>query len=161
MKLLPTKAMQARNHNFAHREMDLLQHLRHPSIVTMHDGLNPSGHHDTPWTVGEYCKCGNLKGLIRYNLARNAWLDKPLLWHIFESLARAVEPCYRGPSSTRQDRDPVAHRDIILGNVFLQRSNNGPFPYFVKVGDFGCATGRSELLGENMHIGDQAPEDGY
>jgi hypothetical protein len=78
------------------------------------------------------------------------------IWHVTRSLLDAMIYCHFGidtsPYRTYDGQqglevlprwDPVLHRDMHFGNVFLQSSRSGGYP-IVKVGDFGCGLGVSE-----------------
>jgi serine/threonine protein kinase len=98
--------------------------------------------------VTKYCRQGTLKKLTHENMANGEWLKESELKHIGESLARAVDFLHHGPDSSPREWDPVTHRDIILGNLFLEFTTDplDLVPWKVLLADFGCATSRSEFL---------------
>jgi serine/threonine protein kinase len=99
--------------------------------------------------VTEYCDKGTLKDLVKNTLSAKGKLPECFLWQVFESLARAVHHCHHGPIYGNQPwRYKVAHRDIILDNIFLKRNGDPEYDWesflTVKLGDWGCAVSPAE-----------------
>jgi serine/threonine protein kinase len=149
MKVLPSHALDP---DYAQREISILAPLRHNNIVQLYDSYmpeQPKHPHATPWMVTEYCDKGTLKDLVRNTNKAGGKLPECFLWQVFESLARAVHYCHNGPIyGKRQWLHKVAHRDIILDNIFLKRNGDPEYDWesflTVKLGDWGCAVSPSE-----------------
>ena len=94
----------------------------------------------------EYAPHGNLENLrLRYR-AFHRYMPEHFLWHVFNSLAKAISALDDVPD----DRDYIIHADIKPDNVFLGYKEiydqskptgglrTGEYPT-IKLGDFGCA----------------------
>lgn len=163
MKLLPTQAIWP---DFAARETEILGQMDHPNIVKCYAGQLGQGCHDTPWIVTEYCNAGALKKMLAQHINCNTKVVEYLVWHIFESLVRAVQYCHHGPATATQGDsnpiwDPVSHRDIILSNIFVMFNpaiSTIDNLCTVKLGDFGCAVTNSEMSNNDLKLEDLAEE---
>jgi serine/threonine-protein kinase len=104
------------------REAEILGSLDHPNIVVVNDWNQlPDG---SPYLVMELLEGEDLAGF----LGRTGTLTPAVTLHICKQIGEALFAAHLAG---------VVHRDLKPGNVFL--SNNGPFPNYVKVLDFGVA----------------------
>ncbi|CAI6332052.1 unnamed protein product [Periconia digitata] len=126
----------------AHRtESSILYRLKdHPNVV------NIIGHTGEPnfKLYLECCQGGNLERVAKTYRRVSQRIPEAFLWHVAESLARAVCTAHMGvlPNdeslTPQKDWDPIYHNDIITENVFmtLSVSNQDIYPRIV-LGDFG------------------------
>lgn len=91
----------------------------------------------------EYLPFGDAYDMVDAQIIAKKSVPEPFIWHFFECLAIAGLLMERGelqrnPTSTWQT---IVHRDIKLGNVFLDRSSNSKYRRYPtpKLGDFGAA----------------------
>jgi MAP/microtubule affinity-regulating kinase len=101
------------------REIEILQKLSHPHIVTLYDVIDNS---KNVCLVMEYAS-GSLRQHLRSRATRR--LDEPESKRIFRQLLSALDYCHM---------QNITHRDIKLENILLDDNNN------VKLIDFGFAT---------------------
>ncbi|KNG50355.1 nek protein kinase [Stemphylium lycopersici] len=164
MKTLPSPAHYP---GFASREISIVSDLEHQNILQYLAGNAPEGRHETGWLITDYCNKGTLKTYVQKYIWAKQAIPEVFIWHIFESLVRAV--CYmhtgtddvselnpvftcgewkqNSDSEQHEDPwDPVYHRDIILDNVFCttDTTKKTRIPV-IKLGDFGCALRESEV----------------
>ena len=141
----------------AKREIRILASLRHPNVTRLVD-YQLSKHSARAGMYLEYCDQGDLDLLIKRNRHSGKRVDEAYMWHIFESLAAAVQCCHEGPRSARGGGgggggwEWCIHRDIKPGNVLLSsttqdgvplpRDHDFAFPRVV-LADFGQAMERS------------------
>ncbi|KAF2022595.1 kinase-like protein [Setomelanomma holmii] len=151
MKRLPTEAMQP---SYARREITILAGLNHPTILQLRDSHVPEHPHETPWMVTEYCEHQTLKDLLQTYQIENRMVPEAFVWHVFDSLARAVHFCHHGRGSSK-NWDPVSHRDITAFNVFIKADPTeeaDTYSYSIKLGDFGCAITQSEWTNKVLDL---------
>lgn len=104
------------------REAEVLAKLRHPHIVEVIDwNVTPDG---LPYLVME---CLEGEDLAKF-LARTGSLHPDVALSIIYQIGQALQASHDAG---------VIHRDLKPSNIFLD--NNGPFPNFAKVLDFGIA----------------------
>ncbi len=104
------------------REAEILGTLRHPHIVDITDwNALPDG---SPYLVMELLEGEDLSSL----LSRQRLLPLPQALALTAQIGEALAAAHKAG---------VVHRDLKPGNIFL--CNNGAFPQFVKVLDFGIA----------------------
>jgi serine/threonine protein kinase len=104
------------------READILGSLNHAHIVEVNDWNQlPDG---SPYLVMELLEGEDLESFLK----RTGQLTPAVTLHICKQIGDALHAAHLAG---------VVHRDLKPGNVFL--SNNGPFPNYVKVLDFGVA----------------------
>ncbi|KAL6308682.1 kinase-like domain-containing protein [Sparassis latifolia] len=111
------------------REVEVLRHISHPSIVSYLHSFSTPSHH---CLVLEYVGGGELFDLID-NAETHARLDEPLLRRMFGELCRAVGWMH-GVG--------LVHRDIKLENILLTTSPfTSPLPAapLIKLSDFGLS----------------------
>ena len=136
------------------RETELLRSLSHPNVLRYHDAFILP---DLVSLYTEYCDLGTLEDLIITYRAVNAQypnepkqhLPEPFIWHIFHSLALALQYLHFGigPSDELIPNPPedwpiILHRDIKPPNIFLKTPSSYPTPVLA---DFGCATRYGDL----------------
>lgn len=110
------------------REVEVLKHISHPSIVSYIHAFSTPAYHIL---VLEHVSGGELFDLVS-NQELHAQLDEPLLRRIFGELCRAVSWMHAVG---------LVHRDIKLENILLTRpvfSEYSPAP-LVKLTDFGLS----------------------
>ncbi|KIP09294.1 hypothetical protein PHLGIDRAFT_86949 [Phlebiopsis gigantea 11061_1 CR5-6] len=110
------------------REVEVLKHISHPSIVSYIHAFSTPAYHIL---VLEHVPGGELFDLVS-NQELHAQLDEPLLRRIFGELCRAVSWMHAVG---------LVHRDIKLENILLTRpvfSEYSPAP-LVKLTDFGLS----------------------
>lgn len=156
--VLLCKAMKAGE---AYIEVNLLDCLKdHPNITHLYDyvpGLVESDQKDKPSNLDliflNFCDRGNLDSLIKRYSTLSLAIPEAFIWKVFESLAEALRLCHTGEhckfdecTVLSENWDPVIHRDVLPGNVFLTSiGSDGLYPRIV-LGDFGCGVSRSDLL---------------
>ena len=130
------------------QEAEILASIDHPHLVDVVDWNQTRD--GKPYLVMELLVGCDLAQFLR----RVGPLSPPLALQIFMQVADALQTAHgRG----------IVHRDLKPANIFL--CSNGPFPYFVKVLDFGIAksvripsqlqTDRSVIMGTPAYM---APE---
>jgi hypothetical protein len=143
-KLLPPRVMQSDTG----REIGVLAGLNHPNITLLVQYSLPVDPLSIPFVVMEYAEQGTLGQLIEH-FPEGELVPEAFLWHVFESLAKAIRYCHYGmyeAGDAPYDWDPVFHRDIILTNIFLASPEDPSSQYSeIKLGDFGCGVSQSEL----------------
>jgi len=111
------------------REVEVLKHISHPSIVSYIHAFSTTSHHIL---VLEHVPGGELFDLVS-SQETHARLDEPLLRRIFGELCRAVGWMHAVG---------LVHRDIKLENILLTRNAfadpGSPAP-LVKLTDFGLS----------------------
>ncbi|KAF2660792.1 kinase-like protein [Lophiostoma macrostomum CBS 122681] len=138
------------------REIQILRRLEHPNIVAYRDSHVAEHLDETPWLCMEFCQYGTLDQLLSRYVDTDTRIPEAFLWHVFASLASAIQYCHFGPESHASGHsswDMVVHRDITLRNIFLGAasdpacSNSGHTNRYpsIKLGDFGCAVPRSDV----------------
>lgn len=136
------------------QEAEILASIVHPHLVNVVDwNQTPDG---KPYLVMEQLVGSDLADFLR----RIGPLSPSLALQIFIQVAAALQTAHE---------HGVVHRDLKPANIFL--CNNGPFPYFTKVLDFGIAksvrlpsalqTDRSVIMGTPAYMApEQARGDG-
>jgi serine/threonine protein kinase len=126
------------------REICILKNLErqrdggHANIVRLLDSDDGCQHpHDIPWMVTDLCDRDTLAQLIDSYAKQCMHLPEAFLWHVFESLAAAVEFCHTWG---------VVHQDVSLHNVFLQSNTEGHTYPAIQLGDFGCAVEQHNFI---------------
>ena len=99
-------------------EIEIHQMLEHPNIVKMHGSFRTK---DYVFILLEYCEQGSLDALLKIN----AKFKERYVSKFGIQILRAVAYLH--------DEMNVVHRDLKLGNIFLDKNLN------VKLGDFGLA----------------------
>ena len=150
------------SHKLLLREIYFLKSLEHPNIIKFIDAFIANNPKEASVYV-EYCNRGNLLDLVKnYRKHNRLYPDRPVkipesfIWHVFASLASALQYIHHGiPSGNTVPRsefpnmtddeiatkyilkwDIILHRDIKLENVFLRagrmvkhvREKRRPFP---------------------------------
>lgn len=147
------KCVEKRNHpadvacGYAQREIDILLQLSsHPNIIQLvdyelTDDFGVPEDQLTAKTYTEFCEYATLQHLS-YSLRENdERLHESKLWHILKGLTEAVRYLQQGPKEFPfLSWNPVYHRDIHLGNVFLASDPADPSKPRVVLGDFGLST---------------------
>ncbi|KAF1917955.1 kinase-like domain-containing protein [Ampelomyces quisqualis] len=157
VKVLPSEGMYS---GYARREIAAMFLLKgHPNIVSIRDADLPDHQHLAPWLVMDFCNAGTLQQCIWNNVHRR--MPELFVWHVFESLVEAIRHCQYGPTGGNpNDWETIFHRDIIPGNILLDRAPNGESSYpTVKLADFGCAVTDSEMKNCGLTISDLPEED--
>lgn len=148
-KLLAPRSSSNRFSGVAEREINILRQLKHLNIVQVVGYELPEHRCDVPSMYIEYCEQGTLEKVAERYIKRDKYVPEAFLWKVFEGLASAALHCHEGPeeslSGLTKSWDPVYHRDIILTNCFLSKSDEGGYPV-VKLGDFGCSVTQSDML---------------
>lgn len=145
LKVLPTGKTYS---GYASREIHVLETLSGlPNIIQMHDYYEPDYEYLGPWIITEYCDGGTLEKFSDDMRKGNICVPGLFLWHVLKSLLTAAHACHTGqPRWKPRDWDPIFHRDIIQGNIFLMSSKVPSESYpTVVLADFGCAIAKSEL----------------
>jgi len=104
----------------AHREMELLQRIKHPNIVRLYDVYFDNRKNDI-YLFLEYCPRGSMKTF----LGRGGYMEETHARRIMRQLCSALKYLI-------QHR--IYHRDIKPQNLLLSKNYN------LKVSDFGLAT---------------------
>jgi serine/threonine protein kinase len=134
--------------DYGSREIHILEVLEGvPNIIQMHEYYEPDYNDLAPWVITDYCDGGTLQNLTNNMSKGKRCVPELFLWHVFESLLTAAHACHTGyPTWHQRTWDPIYHRDIILGNIFLMSSKSPSDSYpTVVLADFGCAIAQGEV----------------
>lgn len=92
--------------------------------------------------VTEFCRYGTLGHIIHKYRRTTEYIPEAFVWHVFISLARALESIEHGHDHPNWNR--VLHQDLWPANVFLYGQCSGSYP-FVVLGDFGSGVTEGDI----------------
>jgi serine/threonine protein kinase len=150
LKILPSEGMYP---EYATREIQITRFLRGPAnIIQFRDGMLPPQRHAAPWLVADFCDLGTLNDCIKQHVTSTGrGLPELFMWHVFESVLKALVHAHFGPAYGHNAWDAVSHRDIITSNILLA-TNVAPGALYpvVQLGDWGCAVSHSEYVARSL-----------
>ncbi|PVH98430.1 hypothetical protein DM02DRAFT_46158 [Periconia macrospinosa] len=91
----------------------------------------------------EHCDLGSLSSFLKRHELAEQRVPESFIWHVLLSMAKALQVCHAGPTNTteRERWTPIAHRDVMAGNILLSSSpptDNNLYPRVV-LSDFGSS----------------------
>ncbi|EME81850.1 uncharacterized protein MYCFIDRAFT_78722 [Pseudocercospora fijiensis CIRAD86] len=153
-------------------EIDILKYkiqYRHPNIISVVDTIPDDTLPLHPMTnmVTEFCDGGDLGELIEHLYRSNQRTPRHLIFHFISSMINALGFIHHGDiaydhesdttTSISFRQDPIVHRDIKPGNIFMKWKPNSSLPDIV-LADFGHAELASRIEGVGGTDGFRAPE---
>ncbi|PVH98446.1 hypothetical protein DM02DRAFT_630245 [Periconia macrospinosa] len=93
----------------------------------------------------EFCDLGSLRDVRTRYLEKGERVPEALIWHVFLSMAKALEVCHVGMG--QEGWKPICHSDVSSGNILLisppegggEKENETTSLPKVVLADFGCA----------------------
>lgn len=91
----------------------------------------------------EHCDLGSLANLLKRHELAQQRIPESFIWHVLLSMAKALRACHTGPATKNEKWVPIAHRDVMAGNILFSSSSSpridkGRFPR-VLLSDFGAS----------------------
>ncbi|CAI6335558.1 unnamed protein product [Periconia digitata] len=90
----------------------------------------------------EHCDLGSLNDLLKRHEIAQQRIPESFVWHVLVSIGRALQACHAGPAPKGRKWIPIAHRDVMAGNILFSSSSPGfdmSTPPRVLLSDFGAS----------------------
>lgn len=109
-----------------------------PSQLNKLDSLGEDIHHHKLYF--EHCDLGSLTNLLKRHEVEQQRIPESFIWHVLLSMAKALQACHAGPKKSEK-WVPIAHRDVMAGNILFSSSSNTNTDRFPRVllSDFGAS----------------------
>jgi serine/threonine protein kinase len=150
-KVYIAKRVSGRGSSRTMAELNTLRRIR--------QGQNLNYMVDHFWNLGrthltfilEYCDGGTLEDMIQQHRRSGRRISEAFLWHAVLGIANAIAFLHWGIRDAANGGQPahgwktICHLDIKPQNVFLSNSDRRRSYPRIVLGDFGCATSRSDI----------------
>ncbi|KAF4735055.1 hypothetical protein FOZ62_024251 [Perkinsus olseni] len=128
-KLVNLDVLNESDRRLAEQEVDLLQKLSHPNIVSYHTHFVVETPHSVLGIIMDFCDMGDLRTAVKQKQKAGGHFSERHVMTWFTQCAQALEYIH-----SRK----ILHRDLKTSNVFLTQQDGNEFPT-VKLGDFGIS----------------------
>ncbi|KAF4743783.1 hypothetical protein FOZ63_005987, partial [Perkinsus olseni] len=128
-KLVNLDVLNESDRRLAEQEVDLLQKLSHPNIVSYHTHFVVETPHSILGIIMDFCDMGDLRTAVKQKQKAGGHFSERHVMTWFSQCAQALEYIH-----SRK----ILHRDLKTSNVFLTQQDGNEFPT-VKLGDFGIS----------------------